>query len=578
MKSPTKHEEGIEIPRKIRVKILDPDATESSSDDEQEKRPKFIVHEITQEKVKIQSFPQNNKTPYDFYQFFGKLPPMIRKRKCGKFAPVEKLIVAKKAKDVVSAKSEIGSGSDPPLVVDSCFDQCSGKLPPMVRKRKCRKFSTEEKLKVVKNAIVKKSISAKYEIGSSSSDPPLMVNSQTLDLSKVKCKLPPRVRKRKSGKFTTEIRHPFSKKRIWLGTFDTPKEASEVYQSKKLEFEKLKARNTNVKKAISAKSFDTADEGSMVHQSKKLEFEKLKKDKNANVKKVVSANPFDTAEEASEVYQSTKLEFEGRLKMARNANVKKVISAKSESGSSSRKSLNFDRKLPHMVSKRKSGKFGTEIKDPFSKKRIWLGTFDTAEEASEVYQSKKLEFEKLKKAKNANVKKAISAKFELGSSCSSDPPLMVDSQTSDSLNELGDLLRKAINANVTMVISAKPEFGHSSCSDPPLTVDCHTSDSLNEFDERLKKAISAKEKKASSAKSALGSSSSDPSLVVDAQNSDSSNGQESEEEMWMGQWIRISGDKEVKFSRKLGVPVVDNYGFLLGEFSELDDLSISCLK
>ncbi|XP_047255300.1 ethylene-responsive transcription factor 11-like isoform X2 [Capsicum annuum] len=88
-----------------------------------------------------------------------------------------------------------------------------------------------------------------------------------------------------------------------------------------------------------------------------------------------------------------------------------------------------------MVRKRKSGKFATEIRDPFSKKRIWLGTFNTAEEASEVYQSKKLEFqEKLNKAKNANKKKAISAKFELGNS-SSDPSSTVDSQTSDSSND-----------------------------------------------------------------------------------------------------------------------------------------------
>ncbi|KAM3269528.1 hypothetical protein P3S67_030410 [Capsicum chacoense] len=68
-----------------------------------------------------------------------------------------------------------------------------------------------------------------------------------------------------------------------------------------------------------------------------------------------------------------------------------------------------------MVRKRKSGKFATEIRDPFSKKRIWLGTFNTAEEASEVYQSKKLEFqEKLNKAKNANKKRLFLQNVNLG--------------------------------------------------------------------------------------------------------------------------------------------------------------------
>ncbi|KAM3328392.1 hypothetical protein P3S68_033084 [Capsicum galapagoense] len=68
-----------------------------------------------------------------------------------------------------------------------------------------------------------------------------------------------------------------------------------------------------------------------------------------------------------------------------------------------------------MVRKRKSGKFATEIRDPFSKKRIWLGTFNTAEEASEVYQSKKLEFqEKLNKVKNANKKRLFLQNLNLG--------------------------------------------------------------------------------------------------------------------------------------------------------------------
>ncbi|KAM3328388.1 hypothetical protein P3S68_033080 [Capsicum galapagoense] len=121
MKSPAKQDfiEGNQeedfIQRKIRVKILDPDATESSDDDDeqQEKRPKYIVHEIIQEKVKIQSFSINNGTPFDFYQFSGKLSLMVRKRKCGKLGTEEKLKVS------IFAKSENGSSGDLPLMADS---------------------------------------------------------------------------------------------------------------------------------------------------------------------------------------------------------------------------------------------------------------------------------------------------------------------------------------------------------------------------------------------------------------------------------------------------------------------------
>ncbi|PHT67364.1 hypothetical protein T459_26851 [Capsicum annuum] len=64
------------------------------------------------------------------------------------------------------------------------------------------------------------------------------------------------------------------------------------------------------------------------------------------------------------------------------------------------------------------------------------------------------------------------------------------------------------------------------------------------------------------------------SVSVD-ENTNTSNGvEESDEELMMGTWVKISENQEVKYSHKLGVPIVDNYGFLLGEFSVWDDLRI----
>jgi hypothetical protein len=53
------------------------------------------------------------------------------------------------------------------------------------------------------------------------------------------------------------------------------------------------------------------------------------------------------------------------------------------------------------VRMRKSGRWSAEIRNPIKGKRDWLGTFDTAEEASKAYEAKKLEFEAMTKGKNS---------------------------------------------------------------------------------------------------------------------------------------------------------------------------------
>ncbi|CAI9785375.1 unnamed protein product [Fraxinus pennsylvanica] len=56
------------------------------------------------------------------------------------------------------------------------------------------------------------------------------------------------------------------------------------------------------------------------------------------------------------------------------------------------------------VRQRKWGKWAAEIRDPFKHRRVWLGTYNTAEEASRAYEMKRLEFEALANSINSSEK------------------------------------------------------------------------------------------------------------------------------------------------------------------------------
>ncbi|XP_015075253.1 ethylene-responsive transcription factor ERF119-like [Solanum pennellii] len=210
-------------------------------------------------------------------------------------------------------------------------------------------------------------------------------------------------------------------------------------------------------------------------------------------------------------------------------------------------STNFSVRLyPVGVRKRKNGKFCAEIKHPFNKKLIWLGTFVTADEAYESYKSKKVEFEELVMAKEAK-KRQKNGNFdrECGSSDEyEEKSLMGIAENSNSSN--------GVEENIDFFAEEKQKS---------LMGIAENSNSSNGVEGKIN--FFAEEKH--------------ESLMGDSENlnlnSISSNGEESDEELFKGTWVKNSEGKEVMFSYNLGVPIIDNYGFLLGEFSDLDDLT-----
>ncbi|KAL9246157.1 hypothetical protein vseg_019729 [Gypsophila vaccaria] len=167
----------------------------------------------------------------------------------------------------------------------------------------------------------------------------------------------PGVRMRKWGKFASEIRDPVTKGRIWLGTFDTAEEAYGVYYMKRLEFDAYRCgpHKNNTCGDVPVVGYVNNE----VDNAKNVLVDEKRGEFGESNEGSLGGIEGESGEKSGEFGEKA---VEGG---ARRAGVERV----------------------------KSGKWVSRINYPDSSGKIWMGMFNTEEEAVAAFDKKKVEFE-----------------------------------------------------------------------------------------------------------------------------------------------------------------------------------------
>ncbi|KAK9676204.1 hypothetical protein RND81_11G061200 [Saponaria officinalis] len=190
------------------------------------------------------------------------------------------------------------------------------------------------------------------------------------------------------NKWRARVRDPKLKCDVSLGRYSTPEEAAVAVKRKKLEFEEIYKGED----CLGMKKFTGYFNGVKLPCGVRRENGRWRVQVwHPKLKRHISGGSYKTCEEAAIVAEMKRAEFRDLQEPKKRAEFRDLEERENEVA---RKSESLQEqtgvvKVPRGVRRIQSGKWVARIRDPIARTRIWLGTYNTVDEAIRAFNQEK---------------------------------------------------------------------------------------------------------------------------------------------------------------------------------------------